>query len=892
MDKASKKAEKKASKKEKKVKKAAGEKEFGSELAIEMASFDTDSESENPLSRDSVARSSIDAPTGKRGIEDFGSTKEYLASLTKAERKAFKKEQKAKGSKDSRKNNQNDERALQIGHALQEVSGLSTNNRRIFDETEEEIEEREAKAKATEESGTGAVQVNRAEMNAFLQSTVFGVKVEEGNVFDEEEARLLMLKAKWGGILHPDTRVKGAYDLLQLVILLYLAWALPNRVAFTKTATGWQIVGDLVIDITVWVDMFLHMNMYYYDKKTRKLVTDARKIKTGYLKSWFLVDLFSVLPADQVLLVIGNILIDNCTDSGCITAGWTLLGWSTGARMLRLVRLLRLVKLKDLLNMDKIVGILYSIFRNLGVTRLQLEFYFRVFFLILIMLGGAHFLGCLWLWIGRMNVLQTRTPMGWMLKEYCQGSCGDADINHTKDYIQCIGDDFSAAEWNSKHGSSCTLGVGCNPVPPHAARDVDCSWIQDASEVVGATGTSRGVGAAEAIQYRAAFYFSLVTVSSVGYGDILPATPGEKKFVVFAILVGAFMYAYIIGEFTDLISNLKKDKSLFDAKMRAVNDLMAYIDAPIDLRTKVQDFYEFKFNNREGIDILDELPVALQTAMVKHRWGRLIAKVPFFKGLKDGVVVELCKRMGKFTVSPNDFIMEVGEHQDELLILANGTASTPTQEKLRAVRRQIRIDEGLLPLPAHHPDEVLDPTAPPVSEFDVGTFWGELQFLGLQEERTMSVMATGFCEIASLAPDDISDILLMNDGLRQRLQSYGAMRLEIEDKIAQGVEFDMDELLADLESRYKDNDDDKEEVKAKIKKTKTVRRLYFFESNYALICLELLCGVYSYTSIVGTAQTQADVLKTVMMLKEAQKAEIKVRCNHMSRARFPRLPRG
>ena len=73
--------------------------------------------------------------------------------------------------------------------------------------------------------------------------------------------------------------------------------------------------------------------------------------------------------------------------------------------------------------------------------------------------------------------------MGWMLKEYCQGGCGDQDLNHTKDFIQCIGEEFNADDWNAKHGASCTLGVGCNPVPPHAPRDVDCSWIEDADEV-------------------------------------------------------------------------------------------------------------------------------------------------------------------------------------------------------------------------------------------------------------------------------------------------------------------------------------------------------------------------------------------------------------------------
>ena len=163
---------------------------------------------------------------------------------------------------------------------------------------------------------------------------------------------------------------------------------------------------------------------------------------------------------------------------------------------------------------------------------------------------------------------------------------------------------------------------------------------------------------------------------------------------------------------------MKKDKSHFDAKMRSVNDLMAYIDAPIDIRSKIQDFFEFKFNNKEGISIAEELPVALQTSLVKHRWGELIEKVPFFKGLKDNVVVELCKLMDRHTVAPMDYIMEVGEHHNDLLILSKGTAATPTPDKLLEERKQAKKDAGdedwIL--------EQIDPDDPEGDEFEIGTF--------------------------------------------------------------------------------------------------------------------------------------------------------------------------
>ena len=118
--------------------------------------------------------------------------------------------------------------------------------------------------------------------------------------------------------------------------------------------------------------------------------------------------------------------------------------------------------------------------------------------------------------------------------------------------------------------------------------NVDCSWIRDRmTPDLGGTGDADYVGASESTQYVTAFYFSLVTVTTVGYGDVLPDTHEEKMFVVFAIMLGAFLYAFIIGDFSTLIANMSQERSEFDSLMRHVNNLLTHIHAGPDLRNKV-----------------------------------------------------------------------------------------------------------------------------------------------------------------------------------------------------------------------------------------------------------------------------------------------------------------
>ncbi len=124
----------------------------------------------------------------------------------------------------------------------------------------------------------------------------------------------------------------------------------------------------------------------------------------------------------------------------------------------------------------------------------------------------------------------------------------------------------------------------------------------------------------------------------------------------------------------------------------------------------MQSYYDFKYENKEGSTaLMADMPTSLQLAIVKHRYSDLISRIPFFASLQDRALVELCQKMKSFTVTPGDLIMEKGQWHDELLILSKGLARTET-----------RGEDGQF------------------NEYEVGSFWGEMQFLGLEKQRSLS----------------------------------------------------------------------------------------------------------------------------------------------------------
>ena len=47
--------------------------------------------------------------------------------------------------------------------------------------------------------------------------------------------------------------------------------------------------------------------------------------------------------------------------------------------------------------------------------------------------------------------------------------------------------------------------------------------------------------------YLVAFYLAVMTTSTVGFGDVIPVSDGERMFLVFSMLIGASVYAYVVG---------------------------------------------------------------------------------------------------------------------------------------------------------------------------------------------------------------------------------------------------------------------------------------------------------------------------------------------------------
>merc|ERR1719456_568719 len=88
--------------------------------------------------------------------------------------------------------------------------------------------------------------------------------------------------------------------------------------------------------------------------------------------------------------------------------------------------------------------------------------------------------------------------------------------------------------------------------------------------------------------YITSLYWSVMTLTSIGYGDITPMTGPERLICVGLMLIGAMVWAYIIGQACSVLANLDIHESRFKQRLDDLNYMLADRGIKHELRRRLR----------------------------------------------------------------------------------------------------------------------------------------------------------------------------------------------------------------------------------------------------------------------------------------------------------------
>ena len=191
-----------------------------------------------------------------------------------------------------------------------------------------------------------------------------------------------------------------------------------------------------------------------------------------------------------------------------------------------------------------------------------------------------------------------------------------------------------ACGWHAASGAQVGPCVG----------DYDCNWVD--AELSG-DGYMSGARGASSL-YLASFYWCFTTMTTVGYGDVIPGTAAERAFAIFAMLVGVTVFGYIVGSMANIVRTLGEAETLFKSKIDEVKEYLKEQNISGELETRVRAHYELRLEERTVFDedaILRQLPHYLRRQVMLHVYRGAWRQSPFFEHLEEADlerVLDLC----------------------------------------------------------------------------------------------------------------------------------------------------------------------------------------------------------------------------------------------------------
>jgi len=237
-------------------------------------------------------------------------------------------------------------------------------------------------------------------------------------------------------------------------------------------------------------------------------------------------------------------------------------------------------------------------------------------------------------------------------------------------------------------------------------------------------------------QYTASLYWAITTMTTVGYGDIVPLTNIERAFACCVELIGAIGTALVFGNVALLMQNSDGTAARYRHRLLAIKQFCARHSVPPLLAARIKSSVNYLWAAHAGLDapaVVADLPLQLKAEVLGHVQQRVVHNASLFKHCDAGFINAVVVRLRPQVVLPGDGIYSIGDATSDLFFITRGS---------------VDITDGSG-----------SPEAAVIATLVEGEFFGEVEAFGSRQRRCVTATATAFCDLHAISKADLDDIL-------------------------------------------------------------------------------------------------------------------------------------
>ncbi|XP_066393415.1 potassium channel AKT3-like [Miscanthus floridulus] len=178
-------------------------------------------------------------------------------------------------------------------------------------------------------------------------------------------------------------------------------------------------------------------------------------------------------------------------------------------------------------------------------------------------------------------------------------------------------------------------------------------------------------------RYAASMYWSITTLTTVGYGDMHAVNTGEMVFTTLYMLFNLGLTAYLIGNMTNLVVHGTSRTRKYRDAIKAATSFAVRHQLPARLQEQMVSHLSLKFRtDSEGLqqqETLDALPKAIRSGISHHLFFALVQGVYLFQGVSNDLIFQLVSEMKAEYFAPREDVILQNEAPSDFYILVTGS---------------------------------------------------------------------------------------------------------------------------------------------------------------------------------------------------------------------------
>ncbi|KAL4494240.1 hypothetical protein ABPG73_018759 [Tetrahymena malaccensis] len=198
--------------------------------------------------------------------------------------------------------------------------------------------------------------------------------------------------------------------------------------------------------------------------------------------------------------------------------------------------------------------------------------------------------------------------------------------------------------------------------------------------------------------YICSYYYAVVTMTTIGYGDITAKTTEERFVMIFLALLSCGIFGFTINSIGNILSDFKQKSDMYLTELGKLNKYLSHYQVSTEVQTNARKYLKFVHQEKNKdqlstLQSLNNLSDYLQKQIKMEVISKKLKQIHFIRNLlKEETILKLSLQVQENIYQPEQIILGQNEIKEPAIYIINhGRVQKYSQYDLTAKENSIIV---------------------------------------------------------------------------------------------------------------------------------------------------------------------------------------------------------